>query len=299
MPDLRLAALRRFALAITILTLAGHGFLGFEQAPAHVFTAIVTAYGLELLLEWVSALANGKTPRFIGGFKTLVDFMLPAHITALACAMLLYSNEQLLPVAFATAVAIGSKHLLRAQVGHGTRHFLNPSNTGITAVLLLFPWVGIAPPYHFTENVSGIWDWVIPGIIVCTGSLLNWRLTRRICLIGAWLATFAAQALVRHLLFGTPLVAGLVPMSGLAFLLFTFYMVSDPATTPDHPRQQLVFGAAVAIVYGILVSLHVVFGLFFALTVVCAVRGLYLYWASRRVTITADARALAGREQES
>jgi Na+-translocating ferredoxin:NAD+ oxidoreductase RnfD subunit len=88
-------------------------------------------------------------------------------------------------------------------------------------------------------------------------------------------------------------------MSGLAFLLFTFYMVSDPATTPDHPRRQVVFGAAVAIVYGILVSLHVVFGLFFALTVVCAVRGLYLYWASRRVTITAGARALAGREQQS
>ena len=32
---------------------------------------------------------------------------------------------------------------------------MNPSNFGIAIVLLLFPWVAIAPPYHFTENLSG------------------------------------------------------------------------------------------------------------------------------------------------
>ena len=33
-PDLRIAALRRFAVAITLLNLAGYTFLGFEQAWA-------------------------------------------------------------------------------------------------------------------------------------------------------------------------------------------------------------------------------------------------------------------------
>ncbi len=71
--------------------------------------------------------------------------------------------------------------------------------------------------------------------------------------------------------------SALLPMVGLAFVLYTYYMVTDPATTPEGVRGQLVFGAAVAAVYALLVSFHVVFGLFFALTAVCALRGTWLY----------------------
>jgi hypothetical protein len=62
-------------------------------------------------------------------------------------------------------------------------------------------------------------------------------------------------------------------MAGMAFLLFSFYMVTDPPTTPSTPRGQVYFGLAVASVYGALMALHVVFGLFFALVIVCGVRG--------------------------
>ena len=70
-------------------------------------------------------------------------------------------------------------------------------------------------------------------------------------------------------------------MTGVAFILFTFYMVTDPATTPSGTRSQIIFGAAVAITYGLLVICHVVFGLFFALLIVCAGRGALL-WAGLR-----------------
>ena len=63
-------------------------------------------------------------------------------------------------------------------------------------------------------------------------------------------------------------------MTGVAFILYTFYMVTDPATTPSGRRDQIGFGLSVAAVYGLLMVMHVVFGLFFALTIVCAVRGL-------------------------
>ena len=74
-------------------------------------------------------------------------------------------------------------------------------------------------------------------------------------------------------------------MTGVAFILFTFYMVTDPATTPRSARAQLAFGAAVGLGYGVLLVAHVVFGLFFALTAVCTVRGVSLYvqaWAAER-----------------
>ena len=51
-------------------------------------------------------------------------------------------------------------------------------------------------------------------------------------LILAWLGGFVLQAAVRSLIQGTPMVAALLPVTGMAFLLFTFYMVTDPATTP-------------------------------------------------------------------
>jgi Na+-translocating ferredoxin:NAD+ oxidoreductase RnfD subunit len=273
----RLAGLRRFAIAISLLNILGHTILGFEESWAQPLVALVTAYSLEILLEWVDAWVNRRTPGFAGSFGQLVDFLLSAHITGLAIAMLLYANERLLPIAFATAVAIGSKAIVRAPVGNSTRHFLNPSNLGITITLLLFPWVGIAPPYQFTENLSGIGDWILPGLLIVSGSFLNARFTHRLPLIAAWLGGFAVQALLRSLVYGMPIVAGFVPMTGVAFLLFTFYMVTDPGTTPSKPLNQVIFGASVAAVYGLLMASHIVFGFFFALTLVCTLRGLVFY----------------------
>jgi enediyne biosynthesis protein E5 len=275
--DMRLAALRRFATAITLLNVLGHTVLGFEQSLAQPVVALLTAYSTELLLEWMGSRLAGRRPRFLGPGTAFVDFLLSAHITGLAVAMLLYANDRLLPVAFAAAVAIASKHVFRAGVNGSTRHFFNPSNLGITATLLAFPWVGIAQPYMFTENLSGGWDWFLPVVIVCSGSFLNGVFTKRLPLIASWLGAFALQAVARHYLFGNLFLPSLNPMTGVAFLLFTFYMVTDPATTPNSARGQMAFGAAVALAYGTLMALHIVFGLFFGLSLVCAGRGALLY----------------------
>ncbi|TWH38981.1 NQR2, RnfD, RnfE family [Dulcicalothrix desertica PCC 7102] len=273
----RLAGLQRFAVAITVLNILGHTVLGFEQSWAQPLIALATAYSMEILLELIDAWVNGRQPVFIGGLRRFVNFLLSAHITALAVAMLLYANERLLPIAFASAVAIASKAIFRAPLGNEQRHFLNPSNFGITVTLLMFPWVGIAPPYQFTENLSGAGDWILPGLIVISGTFLNTRFTGKLSLIAGWLGGFVLQALLRSLIFGTPMIAGFVPMTGVAFVLFTFYMVTDPGTTPSRPLNQAIFGLSVAIVYGLLMVNHIVFGFFFALTIVCIFRGLSFY----------------------
>ncbi len=126
---------------------------------------------------------------------------------------------------------------------------------------------------------------MLPAIIICSGTFLNTRYTKRLALIAAWLTVFVLQAYVRHWTLGTSLGGALMPMSGVAFILYTFYMVTDPPTTPGNTRGQILFGASVAIVYGLLMVSHIVFGLFFALTIVSTVRGAYLYasaWADAR-----------------
>jgi enediyne biosynthesis protein E5 len=288
----RIAALRRFSMGITGLTVVGHIWLGIEQSWAQVVVALATCYGVELALETVDAWSERRPARYRGGPVALVDFLLPAHISALAIALLLYPTGRLAPIVFASAVAIASKAVIRAPVGRRRRHFFNPSNFGIAVTLLAFPAVSISPPYHFTENVSGIGDWLVPAFVLATGTFLNYRLTGKIPLIAAWLSAFAAQALIRHLVLGASLEGALIPMTGMAFLLFTFYMVTDPGTTPVRPRNQVAFGAGVAVVYGLLLALHVVFTLFFALALVSAVRGAWLY-----ATAAAHARAAAAAPQ--
>jgi enediyne biosynthesis protein E5 len=273
----RLPALRRFAVAITVLNVLGHTFFGFEQSWAQLVAAVFTAYFMEILTELLNAWASQRPPRFGKSVIDVVDFLLSAHITGLAVAMLIYANEQIWPFVFGTAVAMASKTALRAPVGYGTRHFLNPSNFGITITLLLFPWVSVAPPYHFTENLSGWWQWVLPGFIVAAGTFLNGRYTHRLPLIGAWVGGFALQEILRSLISGAPFGSAIMPMTSVMFVLFTFYMVTDPATTPDGAWGQVAFGAGVAAAYGVMAWMHLWLALFFPLAFVCLVRGAYLY----------------------
>ena len=271
----RLGGLRRFALSITLFNILGHTVLGFEQSLAQPLVALATAYTLALLFESIFSWSIGRKPIFLTrGVTGLIDFLLPSHIAALAISMLLYSNEYFAPMMFAIAVALGSKILFRISVGKGSRHILNPSNFGISVTLLLFPWVGIAPPYHFTENITGVGNWLMVIVFLIFGTFLNTRFTKRMPLILAWLGAFAVQAIIRAVIFGMPLIAGLMPMTGVAFLLYTFYMITDPATTPQDTRSQVLFGISVAAVYAWLMTIHIVFALFFALPIVCLLRGL-------------------------
>ena len=93
----RLGGLRRFAVAITLLNIIGRVFLGFEQSWLQVFTAVATAYSLELGLELLLAWAERRRPRFLGGWRVLADFLLSAHIAAFAVSMLLYGSDRLAP----------------------------------------------------------------------------------------------------------------------------------------------------------------------------------------------------------
>ncbi len=72
---------------------------------------------------------------------------------------------------------------------------------------------------------------------------------------------FVAQGLIARVIYGIPWRVPFVPMTSAAFILFTLYMIPDPATTPIAPRRQALFGFAIAAVYGWLFVFHVVYGL--------------------------------------
>ncbi|MFB9252599.1 enediyne biosynthesis protein [Sphaerisporangium melleum] len=272
-------ALRNFAISISVFNIFGYVVLGFEQPWLWPFIALATGYSIEIGLEWIGAKVEGRAPRYKGGgFKGLMIFLYPAHITSLAMNMLTYVNDQIWVLIFGITVAVGAKWVLRAPVKGRMRHYMNPSNFGIAVILLLFPWASIAPPYHFTEHTDTFFDWAIPCLIILGGTMLNGKLTGRMPLIMGWVGVFALQSIVRGLLFGTSIPAALGMMTGVAFVLFSNYMITDPGTSPSRPANQVLFGGGVALMYGVLTAIHISYALFFAVAGVCAIRGGF-FWA--------------------
>jgi hypothetical protein len=278
----RYFALWYFTTLLIVWNFLGHLFLGFEQSHIQPFVGLATAIILQFLLEWMDARASGRKLRFAGSWADLLNFLPPAIIPALAVTMLVYPNDRLMPVIFGVSVAICSKVIFRAPVGNGrTQHIFNPSNLGIVATLLLFPSVGVAPPYHFTENLTGMWHWALPGVVLVTGIIVHGLFTGRLTMVLTWLVAFVLQGALRSWYFGTSWIVPLTPMTSAAFMVFTLYMIPDPATTPIKPLHQALFSATIAAVYGVLLVEHVVYCLFIALAIVCALRGVGLYaWAA-------------------
>jgi hypothetical protein len=249
--------------------------------------AVITGHVTDLTFETITAWAYKRRPEYRGrGLRGLYEFMLPAHITSLAVNMLLYTNNQFWPVMFGVMVGVTSKYVFRAPIAGKVRHFMNPSNLGISVCLLLFArWLSISPPYMFSEWASSYFRLFIPIVILVSGTVLNTMLTKRVALIVGWMGGFFIQAFVRHWLWGVQLNTALSVMTGIAFVLFTNYMITDPGTTPTRPRAQFMFGSSVAFVYAVLMQFNIVYTLFFATSIVCAFRGLGwwgAYWLKRR-----------------
>ena len=157
-PKLRLFALWYFTTLMTFWNILGHSYLGFEQSWATPIVAVTTAIAVSMLLDWIDACAVGRQVRYAASVGDFLNFLPACLIPGFPCGMLLYANERLWPVVFAVVLSIGSKLMFRAPIGDGrTQHIFNPSNFGVGATLLLFPEVSFAPPYHFTENITGLW----------------------------------------------------------------------------------------------------------------------------------------------
>ncbi len=299
--DPRYLALRNFAMSITVFNIFGYTVLGWEQPWLWPIFAVLTAYTTEVVLETLSARVNHRAPEYVGrGPKGVMAYLLPAHITGLAANMLLYANNQWWPVMFCVVIAVAQKHILRVPIKGRVRHFMNPSNLGITvSLLVLGNWVSISPPYQFTEWANSYFRLMIPMIILTAGTVLNALLTKKTPLIVGWMGAFAIQAFLRHIIFGVQLNTALAVMTGVAFVLFSNYMITDPATTPSKPMAMFMFGSATAFVYGILMMFNIVYTLFYALTIVCAVRGLGWWVADflRKRREAAAAASLVGQAE--
>jgi Na+-translocating ferredoxin:NAD+ oxidoreductase RnfD subunit len=157
-----------------------------------------------------------------------------ALISGLSLCLLLRTNS---PVwaALVAAITIASKFAIRVD----GRHLFNPTNFGIVAALVLGGDVWVSPGQWGNAAFFGF-------LMVCVGGLVVHRAARSDVTI-AFLLAYAAVQFARSLWLGQPLNVPLHRLQNGALLLFAFFMISDPKTTPDSRAGRIVFATLVAL----------------------------------------------------
>lgn len=195
---------------------------------------------LDFGIHWQNAVAIMLTAQAVQYLGTRMAGLprfdpLSALITSLSLTLLLRTDLPLLAVAAAT-IAIGSKFLVRV---HG-KHVFNPANVALVALMLLSDraWVS-----------SGQWGSATIGAfgLACLGFLVLTRAKRAETTI-AFLIGYAALLFGRALWLGDPLSIPVHQLQNGALLIFAFFMISDPKTTPDAAPGRVAYAMLVAAV---------------------------------------------------
>ncbi len=157
-----------------------------------------------------------------------------ALISGLSLCLLLRTSS-LGWAALAALLTIVSKFVLRWR----GKHVFNPTNFGIVALLLTTHRVWVSP---------GQWGSVafFAFLMACLGGLVVHRAARS-DVTWAFLAFYLMVLFGRALWLGQPMAIPLHQLESGAFLLFSFFMISDPKTTPDSRAGRILFALLVAL----------------------------------------------------
>jgi Na+-transporting NADH:ubiquinone oxidoreductase subunit NqrB len=157
-----------------------------------------------------------------------------AWISGLSLCLLLRVDQWWL-APLAAAIAVGSKFALR----WNGKHIFNPTNFGIVAMLAGGADVWVS---------SGQWGSTVffAFLIACAGRFVVHRASRADVTI-AFLATYASLLFGRAVAVHDPLSIPLHRLESGALLLFAFFMISDPRTTPDRRAGRVIFALLVAL----------------------------------------------------
>ena len=156
-----------------------------------------------------------------------------ALISGLSLCLLLRTNRIELAI-LAAIVTIAAKFAIRIR----GKHLFNPTNGGIVAMLLLSDRVWVSP---------GQWGSLafFAFLLASLGAVVVNRAARS-DVTYAFIACYCALIVGRSLYLGEPMTIPLHRLESGALLLFTFFMISDPKTTPDSRAGRVVFAALVA-----------------------------------------------------
>jgi Na+-translocating ferredoxin:NAD+ oxidoreductase RnfD subunit len=246
---------------ITLILIVGHFSFGMLESYQKTLLAI----GVSILAELILGRSfHGKWPHLAS-----------SYITGISVGILLRSPA-FWPYALCSLISITSKYVLRFK----GRHLWNPSNFGVSVLLFLAG--------DTVASLSIQWgNYLLPMMVIwALGAAIIWRL-RRFNITGTYVASFLIFAFIRSWMTGNPWQAEIAPITGPAYQLFIFFMITDPKTTVRSKKGQCAVAFSVALVEMILRLNQVIYAPFYALFMVGPAALLVDMWLQSRNRRTA------------
>ncbi len=234
------------------LLVFGWAARAFEVNPVQFVAIVLTACAV----QWLGSLL----------IATRTDLKSPL-ITALSLTLLLRADA-IWPLALAAVIAVGSKFAFRL----GGKHIFNPANIGIVAMVLFTDAAWTTPGQWGTA----VW---FAALLAGAGMFVTYR-AARVDVPLIFLGVYAALLFGRALWLGDPLSIPLLRLENGALILFAFFMISDPKTTPDGALARATFaGGAALLAYLMTFHFFIADGLFYSLAIMAIARPT-LEWAN-------------------
>jgi Na+-transporting NADH:ubiquinone oxidoreductase subunit NqrB len=208
-------------MALSSLLLVNFTWIDFGAKPLYSALAILSALATQAVCSRLAGLPG-------------IDLRSPL-ITGLSLSLLLRADAAWLP-ALAGVIAIASKFVFRID----GKHIWNPAGFAIVALLLVAPdhvWIS---PGQWGTSV-----WLVALISFLAFMVLN--AARRGDIAIFFLASHGALLVARALWLGDPLTIPLHQLQSGSLLIFAFFMISDPRTSPDSRLGRFLFALAVAL----------------------------------------------------
>jgi hypothetical protein len=226
-----------------------HRLLWFLKTPKGLLLAILLLFALlaipgqgisDALPGVAAAMVTAALIDIVVTRATRREFEFPSGglLTALIIALVLRPQEAVTVVILITAIAIGSKHLLRTRWSN----IFNPAALALFASSLLFAtgqsWWGALPDFGLAGFA------LLAGAGLFVADRIN-KLPLVIAFLGAYFAIFTGAGFLGHSsevseVFRSPDIQ--------AVLFFAFFMLDDPPTCPIRYDDQIVFALIVAVV---------------------------------------------------
>ncbi len=206
-----------------------------------VVLGILLAYGITVLdfgIRWQNALiivTTALTVQFLGTRYSgpgRFDPLSPL-ITSLSLTLLLRTDLVSI-AALAATLAIGSKFLLR----YNGKHVFNPANFALVSLMILSDHAWVSSGQWGSAAISAF-------VLACLGFLVLTRARRAETTI-AFIILYATMLFARAIWLDDPFSIPLHQVQNGALLIFAFFMISDPKTTPNTATGRVLYAALVA-----------------------------------------------------
>ena len=227
---------------ISLILLVGHLSFGILEGYENLMITVLTCVVIDTVI--------GRL--YTGSWKNVAS----AYISGISVSILVRSTV-VWPYIVTAAISILSKYVIR----YKGRHIWNPSNFGISWVLLVSP--------AFVAGLSVQWgNNLLPMIVIwMLGMVIVYR-AKRLHITLTYIVSFLVFAFIRSLITKDPFLAEVAPLTGPMYQLFIFFMITDPPTNVRSIKGQIIVVFIVALVEFILRLNQVIYAPFYALTIV-------------------------------